>query len=101
MIHASISNPSKVRFRSYLLSVDLDVCDVVLEHGGHVHFRELILGEDDEQAGLAAGAVAHDHQLLADGRHRRLKRPHLCDDRVNRLCGETQRNLQERRNNVN
>jgi len=53
----------------HLLAVDLDVRDVILEDGGHVHFGELVLGEDDEKAGFAAGAVAHDHQLLADGSH--------------------------------
>ena len=54
---------------SHLLAVDLDVCDVVLEDGGHVHLGELVLAEDDQQARLPARAVAHDHQLLPDGRH--------------------------------
>ena len=54
---------------SHLFAVDLDVCDVVLEDGGHVHLGELVLAEDDEEARLPARAVAHDHQLLPDGRH--------------------------------
>ena len=33
------------------------------------NLRELVLAEDDEEAGLAAGAVTHDHQLLPDGGH--------------------------------
>ena len=52
-----------------MFAVDLDVGDVVLEDGGDVDLGELVLAEDDQQARLPARAVAHDHQLLPDGRH--------------------------------
>ena len=54
---------------TYLFPVDLNICDVIFENCWHVNFRELVLAEDDEEAGLSAGAVAHDHQLLTDGSH--------------------------------
>lgn len=54
---------------TYLFAIHLNVCDVVLKHGGHVHFRELVLAEDDQKARFTTGSVAHDHQLLAYGRH--------------------------------
>ena len=53
----------------YLFSIDLDICDVVLEDCWHVNLWELILAEDDEEASLTAGTVAHDDQLLANGGH--------------------------------
>ena len=59
----------RVSFTTYLLAVHLNVSDVVLEHRGHVDLWELVLTEDDEQAGLSTSAVTDDHQLLPDGRH--------------------------------
>lgn len=56
-------------FRTHLFAVDLDVRDIVLEHGRHVHLRELVLAEHDQQARLTAGTVSDDDQLLADGCH--------------------------------
>ncbi len=53
----------------HLLPVDFDVRDVVFEDCGHVHFRELVLAEDDEKTSFAARAVADDDQFLPDGRH--------------------------------
>lgn len=53
----------------HLLAVHLDVCDVVLKDGGHVDLWELVLAEDDEEAGLPTGPVAHNHQLLSDRSH--------------------------------
>ena len=53
----------------HLLAVDLDIGDIVLEDGGHVHLGELVLREDDEEARLPAGTVTHDNQLLADRCH--------------------------------
>ncbi|GMR49156.1 hypothetical protein PMAYCL1PPCAC_19351, partial [Pristionchus mayeri] len=53
----------------HLLSIDLDVCDVVLEDSGDVPVRELVLGEDDEQTRLTARSVANDHQLLSYSGH--------------------------------
>ena len=48
------------------------VLDVVLEHGGHVGVGvERVVGKADQQAGLAAGAVAHDYQLAAHRQPRR------------------------------
>lgn len=55
-----------------LLVVHLDVRHVRLEHGGHVHLGELVLAEQDEQTRLAARAVSHHHELLADVRHSRV-----------------------------
>lgn len=52
-----------------LFAVHLDVSHVVLKHGGHVDFGELVLAEDDQQAGLSTSSIPHDHQLLTDGRH--------------------------------
>jgi len=53
----------------HLLAIDLDVGDVVLEDGGDVDLRELVLAEHDQQAGLPAGAIADYDEFLADGRH--------------------------------
>lgn len=53
----------------HLLAIHLDVCDVVLKDGGDVDLWELILAEDNEQAGLPTGTVAHDHELLSDCGH--------------------------------
>ena len=58
-----------MKAKNYLLAIDLDVGDVVLEDGGDVHFGELVLAEDDEEASLSARAVADDDQLLTDGCH--------------------------------
>lgn len=54
----------------YLLPVYLYVGNVVLEHGGHVDLRELVLAEHNQQTRLSTGTVSHNHQLLPDGRHR-------------------------------
>jgi hypothetical protein len=53
----------------HLLSIDFDVCDVVLENCWHVNFWELILAEDDQETSLSAGAVTDDDQLLTNGSH--------------------------------
>lgn len=53
----------------HLLAVHLDVRDVVLKDGGDVDLWELILAEDNEEAGLPAGPIAHNHQLLSDRSH--------------------------------
>ena len=44
--------------RSHLFTINLNVSHVVLEDSGDVHFRELVLAEHDQQAGLPAGAIA-------------------------------------------
>lgn len=54
---------------SYLLSVHLDVSDVILEHGGNVNLGELVFTEHDQQARLSTSAVPDDYQLLTDRRH--------------------------------
>ncbi len=74
--HASVST-TLAPHAPHLLAVHLDVGHVVLEDGGHVDLGELVFAEDDEQTGLPARAVAHDHQLLTDRRH-------LCHERVPR-----------------
>ena len=56
-------------FSSYLLSINFDVRDVVLEDSGDVHLRELVLAEDDQEASLPTRPVADDHQLLPDRGH--------------------------------
>ena len=42
----------------------LNVCYIRLEDGRDVLVRVVVLAEDVEQAGLAAGPVPHHHQLL-------------------------------------
>ncbi len=54
---------------AYLFSVDLNISDIIFEHGGHIDLGELVFAEDNEETRFTAGAVADDHQLLADGRH--------------------------------
>ena len=53
----------------YLFAIHFNVSDIVLENSRHVDLWELVLTEDDEQAGLSTSAVTDDHQLLPDGRH--------------------------------
>jgi hypothetical protein len=43
----------------YLLPVHLDVGNIVLKDCWHVDLWELVLAENDEEAGFTAGAVAH------------------------------------------
>lgn len=52
-----------------LFPVNLDVRDVVLEHGRDVDFRKLVFAENNKQACFAASSVADNHQLLANGCH--------------------------------
>ena len=54
---------------THLLAVDFDVGHVVFEHGRHVHLRELILAEDDQQTGFTAGTIADDHKLFPYSSH--------------------------------
>lgn len=54
---------------AHLFTIHLDVCHVVLKYSGHIDLRKLIFAEDNEQTGLPAGTVAHNHQLLTDGSH--------------------------------
>lgn len=53
----------------YLLAIHLYVCDVVLKDRRDVDLWELILAEDDKEAGLPTGPIPHNHQLLPDGSH--------------------------------
>ena len=53
----------------HLLAVHLYVCDVVLKDSGDVDLWELILAEDDEEAGLPTGPISDNHQLLSDCSH--------------------------------
>jgi len=46
-----------------LAAVNFDVSDVIFKDGGDVDFGELVLGEDDQETGFAAGAVTNDNQL--------------------------------------
>ena len=47
--------------------VDEDVVDVVFEDGGLVDGGEVAAGEDVEEGGFAAGAVAEEDELALDG----------------------------------
>ena len=53
----------------HLFAIDLDVGHIVLEDGGHVDLGELILAEDDEEAGLSTSTITNNHQLFPDGSH--------------------------------
>jgi len=44
-----------------VFTVNLDISDVVLEHGRYVDLGESALGEDDKETGLSASTVADDH----------------------------------------
>lgn len=48
---------------THLLAVDLDICHVVLEDRRHVHVRELVFAEHDQQASFTARTVSNDHKL--------------------------------------
>jgi len=48
-----------------VLSINLDIGNIVLEDGGDVDLREGTLGENNQQAGLSAGTVTNDDQLPA------------------------------------
>ena len=54
---------------SHLFAINLNVSHIVLEYGGDVHLRELVLAEHDQQAGFTAGSVSNDHQLFPDSGH--------------------------------
>lgn len=45
----------------HLFAIYLDVGDVILEDGRHVHLGELVFAEDDQKARFAASTVAHNH----------------------------------------
>lgn len=50
---------------AYLFTVDLNIGDIVLEHGWHVNFRKLIFAKHNQQAGFTTGTVADDDQFLS------------------------------------
>ena len=56
----------------YLFAVDFNVGYIVFKDGRHVELGELVLAEDDQQARLTTGTIAHDDQLLAYGSHDRV-----------------------------
>ena len=78
-----------MKAKNYLLAIDLDVGDVVLEDGGDVHFGELVLAEDDEEASLSARAVADDDQLLADRRHLCFRQTRVFFLLLHKMCLST------------
>lgn len=54
---------------SYLFTIDLNVCHIVLKHSGHINLRKLILTEDYEETGFTTGSITDYHQLLSDRSH--------------------------------
>ena len=68
--HLGTNNqPTPKKSPTHLFAINFNISYVVLEHGGDVHFRELVLAEHDQQASLSARAVADYHQLLPYSRH--------------------------------
>ena len=52
-----------------MLSIDLNIGNVVLEDGRDVDLRERPLGEDNQQTSLSTGSVSNDDELSADFSH--------------------------------
>lgn len=57
------------RTRAYLLAIDFDVGDIVLEDGRHIDLWELVFAKDDQKASFTAGTIADNYQFLANRRH--------------------------------
>lgn len=55
--------------RAYLLAIDFDVGDIVLEDGRHIDLWELVFAKDDQKASFTAGTIADNYQFLANRRH--------------------------------
>lgn len=49
--------------RSNLFPVDFNIGNIVLEYSGHVHVRELILAEYDQETRLSARTISDDDEL--------------------------------------
>jgi hypothetical protein len=54
---------------TYLLSVNFNVCHIVLKYSWDVNFRELVLAEDNQEASLTTSTITHNDQFLPDGSH--------------------------------
>jgi len=52
-----------------MLSIDLDIGNVVFKDSWDIHLWEGTLGENNQQTGLTAGTVAHNDKLSTDFRH--------------------------------
>lgn len=52
-----------------LLSVNLDISDVVLEHRRDVDFGKLVFTENNEKTRFPTRSIPDDHQLLPNGCH--------------------------------
>lgn len=59
-----------------LLSINLDISDVVLKHCWDIDFRKLVFTENNKKTCFSASSIPNNHQLLPNGCH---------------LCGETKR----------
>jgi hypothetical protein len=46
-----------------MFSVHLDICNIILEDGGHIDLREGSLGENDEKTSLSTGTITNDDEL--------------------------------------
>lgn len=57
------------RTRAYLLAIDFDVGDIVLEDSRHIDLWELVFAKDDQKASFTAGTIADNYQFLANRRH--------------------------------
>lgn len=58
-----------IELDAYLFSIDFNVSNIVLKDSWDVDFRELILAEDNQQAGFATSTISYDDKLLTDGSH--------------------------------
>jgi hypothetical protein len=62
-----------------MLSINLDIGNVVLEDSWDIDLWECALGEDDQEAGLSASAISYDNEFSSNLSHL------LC---IVRCCGE-------------
>lgn len=73
------------RTRAYLLAIDFDVGNIVLEDSRHIDLWELVFAKDDQKASFTAGTIADNYQFLANRRHWRFwnwqrEREQRCND---------------------
>lgn len=52
-----------------LLSINLNISDIVLKHCWNVDFRKLVFTEDNEKTCFPTSSIPDDHKLLPNGSH--------------------------------